>query len=110
MATDRALLSREGEGIPSSQSEWQLRKTSLTLSYGASTVPEGKYFVLRITVRTRWMAVPLALLVPIRSEKEADVSYWPLNRLGLLQKYKLNDAGLSTAKSESGQGPPGPLC
>lgn len=60
---------------------------------GASTVPEGKYFVLGDNRQNSLDGRSFGFIDANTVEGEADVSYWPLNRLGLLQKYKLNDAG-----------------
>lgn len=60
---------------------------------GESVVPEGYVFVLGDNRRNSVDSRTIGFVSLESILGEADVIYWPLNRVGLLTKYELNDAG-----------------
>ena len=60
---------------------------------GAKTVPEGKAFVMGDNRQNSLDGRSFGFIDLKSIQGEADVMYWPLNKISLLQKYKLDDAG-----------------
>ena len=60
---------------------------------GAKTVPEGKVFVMGDNRQNSLDGRSFGFVDLSSVQGEADVVFWPLNQISLLDKYKLNEAG-----------------
>lgn len=89
VAMDEPYLAKKQEEFPNGFTN----DFSLEAIIGQSTVPEGHVFVMGDNRQNSLDGRSFGV-VPIESiVGEANVSYWPLDKIGLLQQYNLNDAG-----------------
>ena len=60
---------------------------------GSTTVPEGKIFVMGDNRQNSLDGRDFGFVEIESVVGEANIIYWPLNKMGLLDTYKLNDTG-----------------